>query len=91
MSETTKFEYLLNTMDAAGVDVNPFRAGYGEKRKSVMAHEAKLRALLKRCRAELIDDGHAYNGLCPEPGSLDARDPDCPAGALIVEIEEETL
>ena len=50
----------------------------------------RLRALLTRCRAELIDDGHAYNGLCPEPGSLDARDPDCPACALIVEIEEET-
>ena len=51
---------------------------------------AVLKELLKRCRAELIDDGHNYDGLCPEPGRLDARDPDCAACTLIVEIERET-
>jgi len=56
-----------------------------------MTEIERLRALLTRCRAGLIDDGHAYNGMCPEHGNWGSRDPDCPACTLIVEIEKETL
>jgi len=38
-----QFEYLLNAMENAAQSDNPYKAGYGEKRRAVLDYAASLR------------------------------------------------
>lgn len=49
------FEYLLNSMEAAGQTEMPADVGYGDKRKAVFAYVEALASRLERAEAELAD------------------------------------
>lgn len=52
MSDRDPIEYLINAMVHAAQSPDPFKAGYGDKRKAVLEAITKLRAQVEALRAE---------------------------------------